>query len=127
MRTTKRNIHRARWNSRRPKLSSQRRTSLKSIFDKGRCQLKNQEVLDLFYRLSRHSLSRDVAGWEHEQRVHNHLGTGRVALKIFRDNIESTKELSIRLPSGTLGGLKIRRQRFLNLLLGADWIKLPGG
>jgi hypothetical protein len=71
-----------------------------------RCQLANKDVLDLCYRLSTHALTRTAAGWAHEQRMHNHLGTGRAAPRIFQGNIESTMQSSTRMLPGILDGLK---------------------
>ncbi|KZW02379.1 hypothetical protein EXIGLDRAFT_829274 [Exidia glandulosa HHB12029] len=68
----------------------------------------NLEALKLFSYLSRHSLRRSPAGWDHEQSVHNRMTIGGTVLTIFRNNVEQEIPLtsSTDLLPGTLAGIK---------------------
>ncbi|KZW02384.1 hypothetical protein EXIGLDRAFT_829278 [Exidia glandulosa HHB12029] len=65
----------------------------------------NKQALQLFFLLSKHSLTRSATGWKHEQNVHTRLTTGSTALTIFRGHVKEEMLPSSNLLHCTLAGL----------------------
>jgi hypothetical protein len=90
---------------------------LLAIFEEQRKNKSTQESLELFSKLSLHSLTRTTAGWLHERLMHESLAMGGAGLSIFQGVLPLTappplpitrhmRPSTARLLPGNLAGLK---------------------
>jgi hypothetical protein len=79
---------------------------LQAIFEEQGRTRSNRDILNLFYALSSHALTRSPTCWLHEKSMHERLGMGGADLSIFQGPTEKHVRPSTRLLPGALAGLK---------------------